>query len=640
MTYMDVGDSDSPFPARVRLLGAALVCGLQICNRRGYFSQGTWRGRYIRSSAARERFGFSNRPATGSHGRWQEVDRLTKEAIMGKGGFQTLQWRLLVLVVALATCYSLGILYIRHWHKVTVAQTLQQQVRQDREFFARLVDLRGRSLKTFTCDYTFWDDMVDFVTRSDSAWAAEDLDEALTTYDASAVWVFDPDFRPVYFASTPAVSSCRDLNLLTASHLNVFNHGAFAHFFVPTDAGLLELRGATIHPSSDRERVSRRRGYFFAARLWDVAYLHELGGLINGRVAIVDRTHYAVQNDEAYDDDGRVSWSQDLPGWKGHAVSRLAVTVHSSDVQQQISTVNWVHGLSALLTLGLLVVVTWVLTRWVGLPLRRISASLTAETTAPIRYLLQDRTELGYIARLINRFLEQKTELVAEVAQRQRAEHALRLMKFSVDHASLAVFWIRADGTLAYVNAAACRALGYSEAELLKQTVFQVSPGLSAANWPSHWHDVQVRGSFTLDIELRRRGGDALPVEMTVNYLEFGGEAYNCAFARDVSERKQAECERERLETQLRRAQRMETIGTLAGGVAHDFNNILTPILGYADMALFRLDSQSTALRSDIEHISKAAPAHATSCGRSWPSAARARPNANPSRCTGCSMKC
>jgi len=75
---------------------------------------------------------------------------------------------------------------------------------------------------------------------------------------------------------------------------------------------------------------------------------------------------------------------------------------------------------------------------------------------------------------------------------------------------------------------------------------------------------------------------------------------------RDQTEQRAAEAERERLQAQLHQAQKTESIGRLAGGVAHDFNNMLGVIIGYAEMALVRTDP-SSSLRSDLEHILNAA---------------------------------
>jgi PAS domain S-box-containing protein len=74
---------------------------------------------------------------------------------------------------------------------------------------------------------------------------------------------------------------------------------------------------------------------------------------------------------------------------------------------------------------------------------------------------------------------------------------------------------------------------------------------------------------------------------------------------RDITERKRVEEERERLKAQLYQAQKMESVGRLAGGVAHDFNNMLNVILGYADLALAGLDA-GDELSAPIRQIQKA----------------------------------
>jgi signal transduction histidine kinase/CheY-like chemotaxis protein len=90
-------------------------------------------------------------------------------------------------------------------------------------------------------------------------------------------------------------------------------------------------------------------------------------------------------------------------------------------------------------------------------------------------------------------------------------------------------------------------------------------------------------------------------LEVVANNISLLG-LQNIQQAREISERKQAEEEKEKLQAQLLQIQKMEAIGILAGGVAHDFNNILTAILGYTDLAMMKVD-EADPLYRDLKQI-------------------------------------
>ncbi|MEA1970164.1 MAG: ATP-binding protein, partial [Thermodesulfobacteriota bacterium] len=73
----------------------------------------------------------------------------------------------------------------------------------------------------------------------------------------------------------------------------------------------------------------------------------------------------------------------------------------------------------------------------------------------------------------------------------------------------------------------------------------------------------------------------------------------------EISERKQAEEEKEKLHAQLLQSQKMEAIGTLAGGIAHDFNNILSAVIGYTELSLIKVE-KGTSLQTNLQEVLKA----------------------------------
>jgi len=86
------------------------------------------------------------------------------------------------------------------------------------------------------------------------------------------------------------------------------------------------------------------------------------------------------------------------------------------------------------------------------------------------------------------------------------------------------------------------------------------------------------------EFTLRRKDGNPVDVEISTHPVKIGAKSLVLGIVRDITERKRSEMEKSELEAQLRHAHKMEAIGQLAGGVAHDFNNMLAAVLGFADL--------------------------------------------------------
>ena len=113
--------------------------------------------------------------------------------------------------------------------------------------------------------------------------------------------------------------------------------------------------------------------------------------------------------------------------------------------------------------------------------------------------------------------------------------------QFALEHVSDAVYWIRLDGSLVYVNQAACDMLGYSNEELCNKLIFDIDPYLPADRWKPMWDALLQQGQRKFQTAHRTKDGRFVPVEITSSVFELDGEQFGCSLARDIAEQSQAE---------------------------------------------------------------------------------------------------
>ena len=128
-----------------------------------------------------------------------------------------------------------------------------------------------------------------------------------------------------------------------------------------------------------------------------------------------------------------------------------------------------------------------------------------------------------------------------DITERKRAEEALRLTQFAIDHASDAAFWLDRDGRLTFINDTACRMLGYAREEFLALNIADIDPDVCPVDFARAWERIKARGPTTFEARHRTKGGNVIPVEVSMYYLKRGDEELACSFSRDITDRKRAE---------------------------------------------------------------------------------------------------
>lgn len=333
----------------------------------------------------------------------------------------SLKVRLALLLGALLVAFLASLQFLRVMERDRRLQLQSETLAANEQVLRRWIDLTNQSLRRFAHDFSGWESLATFATRPDPAWAEANLRKNLANYDAHAIWVLDPDGRLLYTAQANPGPALPPPDAPPAN-----DPRAVGSFFAESRDGLLEVWSASIIPSGpDAAPVGR----LLISRLWSNRHLATLGHLSEADLVLAPVEPPGVSPETGN------AIRLPLPGADGRPLRHLVMRLPLADFSETVARDTLAAYLFIIFGVFVVLALWLAVRRWVLQPLDFIGESLARDNPASIRPLLQDRTELGRVAQLVESSFRQKAELGREIEERRLTEAALRDSETRLRHA-------------------------------------------------------------------------------------------------------------------------------------------------------------------------------------------------------------
>jgi PAS domain S-box-containing protein len=243
-----------------------------------------------------------------------------------------------------------------------------------------------------------------------------------------------------------------------------------------------------------------------------------------------------------------------------------------------------------------------------GVEAQEAERRLGIELERARRSLHEAREGFGASSLRLGQIIE---NLQHEVASRVRAEAALKIseerQRDILNNTSSVIYLKDLDGGYLFVNQVFARLFQTTADQMIGKTDLDLFEADVAESVMANDRQV-IRQGHLQEFEEEVPHPDGIHTYISVKFplMDQDGAPYAlCGVSTDITERRRAHAEKVRLEAEYHQAKKVESVGRLAGGVAHDLNNLLSPIIGYADMLLAELPEEDPH-RQDLHEILQA----------------------------------
>lgn len=443
-------------------------------------------------------------------------------------------------------CITVFIGYYLFWRSnIDKVNFLIDDMKSGKEvLLAKTIEFKSKNLISFTTDYSFWDDMVSFVNgeKPDAKWAYENLDVSIPNYEADYAWLYTADLDHFYTSCREGVAPIAKLPFDKETMLKIVHNGKKQHFFIALDTTIIEISEASIHPTSDPNRVTPPQGYLFAGRSWSISYLKDIGLFTGGEIHVIippnDSTSLTVATRKY-----QIISKKELTGWDHRPVA-LIESVFDYKIAEAI---NYKTQQRTIFGAIMILLIMGIFISFFGLkvykPLGTLVKSLKTGDPQILDKLFLKKDEFGRLSILINDFFKQKNKLLQEIDERIQVENLLIKLSQAVEQSPSIIVITGTDDRIEYVNPKFTSVSGYKLDEVIgKKPVFLVTKK-SKEDYKQMWRAAHQGQIWNGEFCNRKKNGEIYYESVIVSPIfdESGIITNFLAVNEDITHKKQDE---------------------------------------------------------------------------------------------------
>lgn len=330
----------------------------------------------------------------------------------------------IIFLLSVIMIFCIGIIVVfRHYEISQIELLIKDKKIENYKLVDKIIEVFSKDLSAFTNDYSYWDEVIEFMKTKDEVWSKENFEPAFDTYNLQHIYLFNKNFELNYSKFKPEdnfdILKNVDLNKLKT----VIEKKWFNHFFIYNNNILYEIKTAPVQSTSDEKRTSMPEGYLIGVRIWNSEYIHKIQDAITGKIelkAITEKinTEFDINKFDIIN-------TKDLFDFDNNKTVILYSKTKSPILYQIFNSFNN-QFIFFIMFIGIIVLITSIfLIFFISKPIQGIDKALRNEELEHIKDLLPKKNEFGKIANLIKVSINQKQELRTEVFKRKEVEQEL-----------------------------------------------------------------------------------------------------------------------------------------------------------------------------------------------------------------------